>query len=108
MADRRESGWFDWRVTWSAVIAAAVAAGSTAYAVNSNYYGIVQDIDRLKNKELVQDDRMLRLERTVEQNRIDVKEQLGGIASDVKDTRKDIRELLMARQPREALNRWEK
>lgn len=110
MNNRRESGWFDWRMTWSVVLSAVLAAGSTAYAVNSGWYGVIQDIDRLKNGKLVMDDRMSRMERTVEQNRLDVKEQLNAIGSDIKDTRKDVREisLMLARQPQERLNRWEK
>ena len=73
-------------------------------------FAMVQDIDRLKNKEVAQDDRTLRLERTVEQNRAEVREQLTAIASDVKDTRKDIKDitLMLARPPRGELNKWEK
>lgn len=96
--------WFDGKVTWQTVIAATVAASGAALAVNANYYGLVNDVNTLKLRDAAQEQHFTQLEKTIDQQRGDTKEQLGAIAGDVKD----IRKYLMERQQPQALGRWTK
>lgn len=96
--------WFDPKVTWQTVIAAAVAAASAAGCVNSSYSSAVDRISKLEQRDASQEQHFVQIEKTIDQQRGDMKEQLGNIAGDVKD----IRKYLMDRQQPAALGRWTK
>jgi TolA-binding protein len=94
--------WFDPKITWQTVIAATVAAAGAALAINANYYSLLNDVNTLRQHDAAQDERFQRVEKSIDQQRGDTKEQLGNIAGDIKE----IRNYLMDRQQPQAMRRW--
>jgi len=104
MATGDKKSWFDPKISWQTVIAAVLAASSAAGCVNSSYSSAVERITKLEQHDASQDQHFQQIEKTIDQQRGDMKEQLGTIAGDVKD----IRKYLMDRQQPAALGRWTK
>ncbi|WP_186156816.1 hypothetical protein [Burkholderia gladioli] len=82
------------RVNWSAlsvVLAAAVSAGGTAFAVNRSYFDLVSDVRSIKEKNeeknAAQDERMSRIERDQVDQRNNIDEKLRDINADLKEVR---------------------
>lgn len=63
----------------------AIAVVGGICAVTIAYAGVVSRVDRLEAREQGQDERMSRIEKSVEQQRTDTKDQLNAIGRDVKE-----------------------
>ncbi|CAG9193458.1 conserved exported hypothetical protein [Burkholderia gladioli] len=78
------------QVNWSAlsvVLAAAISAGGTAFAVNRSYFDLVSDVRSIKEKNAAQDERMSRIERDQTDQRNNIDEKLRDINADLKEVR---------------------
>lgn len=104
MATGEKQRWFDPKITWQNVLTAMVTACGTVAVINSSFAGLSERITKVEQHDAAQDQRFAQVEKSADQNKTDVKEQLGSIAGDVKD----IRKYLMDRQQPAALGRWTK
>ncbi|WP_186101394.1 hypothetical protein [Burkholderia gladioli] len=78
------------QVNWSAlsvVLAAAISAGGTAFAVNRSYFDLVSDVRSINEKNTAQDERMSRIEHDQTDQRASTNEKLRDISSDLKEVR---------------------
>lgn len=79
-----------WSINWGAVgvvLTAALSAGGTALAVNRSYFDLVADVRSIKEENIVQNDRMTRIEKSQADLKNDTTQQLRDIGGDVKEIR---------------------
>lgn len=96
-----------WSINWGAIgviLSAALSAGGTALAVNRSYFDLVSDVRSVKEENVMQNDRMTRIERSQADLKNDTAQQLRDIGGDVKE----IRSILLnnAAGQRPEINRW--
>lgn len=83
-------------------LAMALVGGILSVAVA--YAGVVSRVDKLEAREQGQDDRMTHIEKAVEQQRNDTRQQLSDIGGDVKEIRNYLLNSAVAQRPDVA--RW--
>lgn len=94
---------FNWSAI-SVIVAAAMSAGGTAWAVNRSYFELIADVREIKLKNAAQDERMGRIEQTQAQDKSDMKEQLNTISTDVRQVRDIL--LTNSANSRPDIKRW--
>ena len=82
--DGRAKRFFDMTINVQSLAMALVVAVLT---MAGSYAGVVSRVDKLEAREQGQDERMTRIEKSVEQQRTDTTQQLRDISSDVKEVR---------------------
>ena len=112
MDDQQSRGrrWFD--ATINAQNLAVFLAG-VALAAAGNWFGTLDRITKLESRDLTHEERMSRIEREQQQQRSDskeqvraVQEQVTGVAGDVKEILRYLRDNSAAKRPE--LGRWSK
>lgn len=94
-------------INWSAIsviVAAAMSAGGTAWAVNRSYFELIADVREIKIKNNSQDERMTRIEKDQLDQRSSTDEKLRDIGGDVKEIRNYL--LNNAAGQRPEISRW--
>lgn len=81
--DANKSRWLDVSINLQSLALSAVAAASGAVVM---WYSLVGRVSTLEEHDKQQEVHFVQIERSIDQNRNDVKEQLRGIGQDVKDT----------------------
>jgi hypothetical protein len=79
----QKRGWLDGSINLQSLLASAAAAAGGAIVM---WYSLVGRVATLEEHDKQQEVHFIQIERAVDQNRTDVKEQLRGIGQDVKDT----------------------
>lgn len=81
---------FDMSVNVQTLVASAIAA---AVGAATMWYSLVGRVATLEEHDKQQESHFIQMERAIEQQRSDVKEQLRGIGQDVKDTNSKLDQL---------------
>lgn len=81
---------FDWSINVQGMLAGIVGA---TLAIAFAWFQLVGQVEKLKDKEVSQDERMSRIEKSVDQQRDDMKQQLRDIGGNVRDTNAKIDQL---------------
>ena len=90
MSDVQKPRWLDATINVQTLFFAVVAAAGGAIVM---WYTLVGRVSTLEEHDRQQEAHFAQIERSVDQNRTDVKEQLRGIGQDVKDTNKKLDDL---------------
>lgn len=83
MTDANRSRWLDTNVNVQSLFFAVIAAAGGAVVM---WYTLVGRVSTLEEHDRQQEVHFAQIERSLDQQRTDVKEQLRGIGQDVKDT----------------------
>lgn len=86
MDDKQKRSWFDGTINVPTIFSVVVAAVSVAYFGVGLYNSIDRRVLTLEQSDRQQEQHFTRIETDQAQIKSDVKEQLRGIAADVKDT----------------------
>jgi len=90
MSDVQKPRWLDTNINVQTLFFAVVAAAGGAVVM---WYTLVGRVSTLEEHDRQQEAHFVQIERSMDQNRTDVKEQLRGIGQDVKDTNKKLDDL---------------
>lgn len=91
MTDQTKQNWLDVTINVQSMLMAALAAAAGAIVM---WYSLVGRVATLEEHDRQQELHFTSIERSIDQQRNDVKEQLRNISSDVKDTNSKIDNLL--------------
>ncbi|EJN09396.1 hypothetical protein [Herbaspirillum sp. YR522] len=101
---------------WDTILSAqgiAIFLAGCLLSGSKNWLDTVERISKLENREVAQDERMARIEREQQQQRVDAKEQVRtvqeqvtGVAGDVKEILRYLRDSSASKRPE--LGRWSK
>lgn len=102
MTDQHKLRWLDVTINVQSLLMAAIAAAAGAVVM---WYSLVGRVTTLEEHDRQQELHFTALERSIDQQRNDVKEQLRNISSDVKETNQKIDNLLQQMYVSSAGNR---